>query len=584
MSYCINPDCPRRENPDDLEHCQSCGTPLYISDWYKLLQPLRNPDPRHYTEVFEVDDGGITKVMKVLKETSPTLVRQFQREAEALQLFHHPGIPKVESGGYFTLTLDTGRELHCLVMERIQGQNLEQWLAEHDRLPQSLALDWLQQLVEILHVMHSLDFFHRDIKPSNIMLKPDGQLALIDFGAVREITNTYLAKIGTGVGHLGLETRDITIVITTGYAPLEQVNGKPVPQSDFYALGRTFAHLLTGKSLFSLPDDPKTGKLLWHKYAPHIAPPLADFIDQLMAPRVSARPSSTDLILQQLKHRLPRQLRIHRVVSSPWFKLAMTIVVLSGLVGAYAGGRWLLTDYYRRQGDLALLAEAPTTELRRRNAEVARRNYELSLSLNPNKPATHSTLGLACRDLEDYSCAIDHYQQALTLQPGYAPAHYSLGELYVYLGDREQNPQQAQDYRTKAIVQYRLAMIFGTEAAVYAMTDLARLKILAGDNQAALRLTSHALQKVEDDITKAALLNYQGWAKSNQQRFTEAQQDLQQSLLLDPERAGTHCLLGKIYESQQNSQLAREAFRNCLRYPSTLPEVKAWQNELIRRL
>jgi len=132
-------------------------------------------------------------------------------------------------------------------MEKIEGEDLQNWLGKRGRpISQKLALKWLRTLVEILDKVHQKHFFHRDIKPPNIMLRPSGQLALIDFGTVKEITATYMANVNAG--------QPGTIVYSKGYAPTEQENGHTLPQSDFFALGRTFVHLLTGEHPLTFYD------------------------------------------------------------------------------------------------------------------------------------------------------------------------------------------------------------------------------------------------------------------------------------------------------------------------------------------
>jgi serine/threonine protein kinase len=76
------------------------------------------------------------------------------------------------------------------------------------------------------------------------------------------MTATYLAKVNLS---------NVTTVVSGGYSPPEQMNGQAVLQSDFFALGRTFVHLLTGISPLELPKDSKTGCLLWRKQAPKIS-------------------------------------------------------------------------------------------------------------------------------------------------------------------------------------------------------------------------------------------------------------------------------------------------------------------------
>ena len=298
--YCINPKCQQRQNPNNLESCQTCGTPLLIKNRYRLILPLRPLAERSHAEIFEVEDLGVEaakveryKVLKVLKKNDATLIRLFQQEADALKNLNHPGIPKFELGdGYFTISLShRPQPLHCLVMEKIEGENLKKWINENQLISQEKALDWLKQLLEILDYLHKQKYLHRDIKPSNIMLRPSGQLMLIDFGTVRKMTGTYIAKIG--------RDEEGTCVWSGGYTPDEVMQGKAFPQSDFYSLGRTFVHLLTGTPPLKLPEE--LGKLNWRESVPQLSQPLADWIDYLMASSPLQRPSNTSVILKCLE-------------------------------------------------------------------------------------------------------------------------------------------------------------------------------------------------------------------------------------------------------------------------------------------
>jgi serine/threonine protein kinase len=305
VNYCINPWCQKRDNPDNpaIQACLTCGTPLLIQNRYRLLRPLRELGGQEYTEIFEVADAQAPetyRVMKILK--GPELLEMFQREVQILQNLTLEqqldsemslGIPSVESDGYFTVTVgQKARELHCLVMEKIAGLNLEEWLRKNGPISESLALEWLTQLTLTLARLQQKGLLHRDIKPSNIMRKLDGQLVLIDFGTVRETTDTYMAKIGRG---------RITSIVSPGYTPLEQIDGRAVPQSDFYALGRSFVYLLTEKHPIEFLDDDED-RLLWRDSAPQISDWFADLIDELIAPLRSGRPRDADQILERLAH------------------------------------------------------------------------------------------------------------------------------------------------------------------------------------------------------------------------------------------------------------------------------------------
>ena len=292
MSYCINPQCPQPQNTRQPLFCQSCGSDLLLEGCYRVIRPLGGGG---FANTYEVDDSGTAKVLKVLFNTHPKAVELFQKEAAVLSILQHPGIPKVDSdGGYFTyLPRNSQGPLHCLVMEKIEGMDLAEYLAErkHQPISERAAVRWLKQLAEILHQVHQQQYFHRDIKPANIMLRPNGQLVLIDFGTAREVTQTFINKVAG---------QQVTGIISAGYTPREQMNGKAVPQSDFFALGRTFVYLLTGKSPDSFSEDSRNGELIWRDHAAGISDKLVEFIDYLMAPFPGNRPQDTQKILDKL--------------------------------------------------------------------------------------------------------------------------------------------------------------------------------------------------------------------------------------------------------------------------------------------
>jgi len=290
MSLCINPNCLKPENSDNDNYCQACGSDLVLVGKYRVIRLLSAKGGFANTyEVIDINHNTL-KVVKVLTYNTPKAIDLFQKEAFVLSKLNHPGIPKGE-GLFIFYSPDSQSPLYCLVMEKIEGLDLEEYQKQnhYQPIPQETALDWLLQLALILDTVHSRSFFHRDIKPSNIIVKPDNQLVLIDFGAVRQITGTILAG------------GKVTGIYTPGYAPPEQERGYAVPESDFFALGRTFVYLLTGKD----PSDPeiynhKENELQWRDHAPHISYLLADFLDKLMADKASDRPKNTQTIVENL--------------------------------------------------------------------------------------------------------------------------------------------------------------------------------------------------------------------------------------------------------------------------------------------
>ncbi|WP_448268288.1 protein kinase domain-containing protein [Nostoc sp. DSM 114159] len=289
MTLCINLQCPRPQNSENILFCQACGSELLLKGQYRVTRQL---GAGGFAKTFEVNHANTLKVLKVLMLDDTKAVSLFQQEAQVLSHLNHPGIPKGD--GYFTFSPKNRQTpLHCLVMEKIEGLDLYQYMEQRGNRPidENLALLWLTQLTNILHEVHQQNFFHRDIKPPNIMLKADGHLALIDFGTAREVTLTY---------HQKAAGQNITGIFSPGYTPLEQANGKAVPQSDFFALGRTFVYLLTGKSPDQFSEDPRTGKLMWRDSALQTSKQVAGLIDYLMEAFPGKRPQNAQMILRCL--------------------------------------------------------------------------------------------------------------------------------------------------------------------------------------------------------------------------------------------------------------------------------------------
>ncbi len=312
MSYCINPRCDHRANAETADHCQTCGTPLWINGRYRIVRSLL-PDEHPYTEVFEVCDRqepDTPKVLKTLKSDNTQILSLFQQEQEILLRLHHPGIPKGEA--ILILPLPQSEPLQGLVMERIDGINLEQWLHHHGPISEAQALDWLAQLATILNAIHGDNFFHRDIKPSNIMRRSNGKLVLIDFGTARYYSETLVN------GH------SATVVVSYGYTAPEQLQGYPVQQSDFYALGRTIIHLLTGIH----PRDAAPFAQQWTQTKAKLSKPLVTLLDRLVALDTTQRPRHAQTILQTVR-------RIGKP-SPPW-QWWLVPIVGAGMLGWWLG-------------------------------------------------------------------------------------------------------------------------------------------------------------------------------------------------------------------------------------------------------
>ncbi|MCA2555076.1 MAG: serine/threonine protein kinase, partial [Microcystis sp. M04BS1] len=303
--YCINPDCSEPEHPSNNNsntlYCQSCGSELLLNGKYRVSRLLS--DKTGFGIVYEAFEDFTAKILKVLQEkwnNEPKAVELFKREYDVLLELSRQNVTGVpQADAYFQYSTRKGKILHCLVMEKVEGIDLEQWLKQYDNLSQKRALKWLREITLILDKIHQQNWLHRDIKPPNIMLRNSGELVLIDFGTAREETQTYHQKV---------KGQQVTGITSAGYTPNEQQHGQAVIQSDFHALGRTFVHLLTGKHPLEIYDA-VNDVLAWREETENIHPLLLDFIDELMGRLPRNRPANTRVILQRLDE-IERQLKL----------------------------------------------------------------------------------------------------------------------------------------------------------------------------------------------------------------------------------------------------------------------------------
>jgi hypothetical protein len=301
--HCINPDCQRPyPQPWGNKFCNSCGAPLQLLDRYVPIQRLGSGG---FAQIYTVwDEKTLTeKVLKVLVENSAKALDLFRQEASVLSSLRHPGVPKVDADGYFLLNLSNPKpcQLPCLVMEKINGQTLEEILKNYPQgCPEEMVFNWFTQAVQILQELHKRQILHRDIKPSNLMLRNPlsntllmwqgtggDQLVLIDFGGAKQFSDKVRSQPSS------------TRLFSSGYSPPEQVSGGHVgPSADFYALGRTMIELLTGKYPPEL-EDSQTGVLQWRNRV-NVNPRFADLLDDMVQEDVRSRPLNAKIIQRRL--------------------------------------------------------------------------------------------------------------------------------------------------------------------------------------------------------------------------------------------------------------------------------------------
>ena len=257
-----------------------------------------------YRILDQIGQGGMGRVFKAehrtlgrlvaLKVLAPGLLKTervqqlFRREARAAARLLHPNI---------VTAFDASQEgvRAYLVMEYVEGPNLDQLVRARGSLPVGLACEYVRQIAQGLQYAHRKGMVHRDIKPANILVQPEedasdgpGTAKLTDFGLARlqESSGRSDAELGT------ILTKANTVMGTPDYIAPEQARSlhKADIRSDLYSLGCTFYFLLTGRVPY--PGGHSLEKLVRHAseeipsvelMRPGVPEPVAAIIRRLMA-------------------------------------------------------------------------------------------------------------------------------------------------------------------------------------------------------------------------------------------------------------------------------------------------------------
>lgn len=171
---------------------------------------------------------AIKEVRKVGEENLEVKRNSLIAETEMLKKLSHPNLPTIVD------VIETD-DTFLVVMDYIEGNDLKEVLDELGAQPQEKVVEWGKQLCDVLGYLHTREkpIIYRDLKPANVMLKPDGNITLIDFGTAREV------KVADANDTISLGTR--------GYAAPEQFGStaKTDARTDIYCLGATMYHLVT---------------------------------------------------------------------------------------------------------------------------------------------------------------------------------------------------------------------------------------------------------------------------------------------------------------------------------------------------
>ncbi|WP_414565168.1 MULTISPECIES: protein kinase domain-containing protein [unclassified Anabaena] len=241
---------------------------------YNIIQALGTGG---FSQTYIAEDTKLYNTTCVVKQLKPQSTdpgtlrlarRLFDTESRLLHtLGNHDQIPQLLAH------FEENQEFY-LVQQFIAGHPLSRELTPGKHWNEGYVINLLQHILQPLVFVHKNNVIHRDIKPPNLIRRhSDGQIVLIDFGAVKQISTQLVSPQG--------QTRITVSIGTPGYMPSEQSRGSPRFSSDIYAVGMIGIQALTGLMPEDIPEDAHSAEMIWRDLAP-VNPQLADVLDKMV--------------------------------------------------------------------------------------------------------------------------------------------------------------------------------------------------------------------------------------------------------------------------------------------------------------
>jgi serine/threonine protein kinase len=270
---------------------------------------------KKYLVLESLGEGGMGRVIlceqtpmsrlvavKVLPPTTqPGALERFQREARAVAALDHPNIVRA-------IDIDSEQRFHFLVMEYVDGLNLQDLVDDHGRLALGRACHYVAQAAQGLYHAHQAGWVHRDIKPGNLLVDRTGVVKILDMGLAR--------LAGDSQDQLTRQFDDSAVLGTADYlAPEQSMPGQTIDgRADLYSLGATFYFLLTGKTPFG--EGTPLQKIMGHQMRepkpitelrPNAPAELAEIIAHMMAKSPAHRLQTGQEVAEALRPFLTKE-------------------------------------------------------------------------------------------------------------------------------------------------------------------------------------------------------------------------------------------------------------------------------------
>lgn len=304
-------------------------------------------------------------------------------ETDILKKLDHPNLPSIID------VIDT-EDSFIIIMDYIQGNSLNKALEEYGAQPQEMVIKWAMQLCDVLGYLHSRNpaIIYRDMKPANIMLKPDGNITLIDFGTAREYKEKNLA--------------DTTCLGTVGYAAPEQFGGmgQTDARTDIYCLGATLYHLVTGMNPCEPPYEIKPIR--------EINPSLSSGLERIIIKCTQRDPNDRYQSCAELMYALEHYEEIddiHRKKQKKKLSLFIISLLLTVVMAITSVSANVLAENKKSENYEEILKSASSVD-----------DYYNAILTDPTKPDAYEKLNKFLTD--DFVLTKDEGQQLLKIQIG----------------------------------------------------------------------------------------------------------------------------------------------------------------------
>lgn len=299
-------------------------------------------------------------------------------ETDILKRLNHPNLPSI-------IDVIDCDDTFLIVMDYIEGKPLSEALNREGAQPQEKVIEWAKQICDVLGYLHSRvpPIIYRDMKPSNVMLKPDGNIMIIDFGTAREYKSASIA--------------DTTCLGTQGYAAPEQFGGQGQTdaRTDIYCLGATLYHLITGHN----PCLPPYEMYPIRQWNPNLSSGLEEIILRCTQKNPNDRYQSCAELMYALEHydELDHEYKVKQNRKWRTFLATsiLTVVSMGACVGFKAAETSTTNSSYTQY--LKNAVSAGTSEERVEN-------YQSAIYLNPGEEQGYvDLLNKAFLDDDDFS-------------------------------------------------------------------------------------------------------------------------------------------------------------------------------------